>query len=146
MVEIIKIRGNNPGFVFGKKMHIDMKSLLPIAEQIQHNPQALRECETLCIESPDDANYGEEDPAAFAEKCRALIAVLDNLATHGNLKNFLWIWEPGSFCYDQPKVPIEVWASLAKNGATLKSMNVAHPSMAGGAIYEDSWVGVYFTS
>lgn len=111
----------------------------------EKNPEVLRNCEALWIESPDKSDligdHQLERDDLFARKCEALARVLDITATHGRLQRFDWTWESSDVMdYGQPEIPAQVWRSLAANAPSLKSLNVTPTMEESGDCYEDSWV------
>ncbi|KAJ3553196.1 hypothetical protein NM688_g3745 [Phlebia brevispora] len=133
--------------IAGRQWHIGLKSVPLLLQAAEKNPEVLRGCEALWIESPDEGDYDEEfleNPEVFAAKCEDLSRLLDITASHGRLQRFEWTWMSGVLDCGQPEVPAQVWTSLAKNGSTLRSLNVTPTAQEYGEPYEASWVAFKF--
>ena len=130
---------------FGRSIHVDMKAIPLLAEALKANPEGLRDCVSLCLESPDDSDCDEgfERKDLFEAKCQALVTVLDNLAQRGKLREFRWYWKQGWSDCGNARISPDVWNALARHGNTLQVMNVEHTSWEGSYPYRDSWVCFY---
>ncbi|KAJ3553197.1 hypothetical protein NM688_g3746 [Phlebia brevispora] len=126
----------------GLQWHIGLKSVSILLQTAEKSPEVLRNCQALWIESPDEGDYDEEfmeNPDVFATKCEALSRLLDITASHGRLQRFDWTWMSGVMDDGQPEVPPKVWTSLAKNGSTLRSLNITVTQQDYGESLEASW-------
>lgn len=130
-------------FTPAAQIHVDLKSVPLLLANAEKNPEILRHCAALWVESPDKSDTNEEhveNDDLFTRKCEALARVLNITATHGRLQRFDWTWESGTMDYGQPDIPAQVWMSLAANGPSLKSLNVTPTMEESGDCYESSWV------